>query len=413
MKTENKIVEYFTLPYNSRMTHTGVMICSLNKCRTLMRRDFLMKRSLRALLLAPCLALFTIGVMSTSAQADIDTDRVMRATVWVDVSWNGIVEVPYADNTTDRYSATVITYCTGFIVSATGHVATAGHCVRYDEGIRRALISKVIKEEKLAPANGQFDVTKLSWNVLHEETPTIRIGQPSIIKDAVFDNDGITAQLIGSQDFEAGDNALVQVANKQTADAVLQVADQTPKVRDRVTAVGFPGDTAVITDADRQSPTFKEGSISAQTVSKKGVPQLQLDAELISGMSGGPTLNNNGLVVGINSSGFDNRNQSYITDTTTLRTFLEQNGVKLTVATTATSAAATNAAPQREETQPVKTSGDNTLMIVLIVVVVLLLAAVGAVAFLFLRKQRAATQQAPPQAPTPPPSGPNNQGYSI
>ncbi len=361
-----------------------------------------MKRVLRALLAPLVLALVGIGLAAPAASADIDTDRIMRATVWVDVSWEGIVEVPYADDTTEKYTATAIGYCTGFIVSPNGHVATAGHCVRYDEGIRRQLIANVIAKEKLAPTNGQFDVTKLDWRVLHEETPTIRIGQPSVVNDAIFENEGITAQLLNSQDFEGGDNALVQVAGKNTEDAVLQIASQTPKVRDRVTAVGFPSDTAGISEADRQSPTFKEGSISAQTVSKKGVPQLQLDGELITGMSGGPTLNSTGQVVGINSSGFTDRNQSYITDTATLRTFLEQNGVKLSSAQPASSTPV--AVDPQPAAQPVQQSSDNGWMGgALIALTVLILVILGAGAWYILRERRKST---PVAAPVEPPMSP-------
>ena len=372
-----------------------------------------MKKLLRVML-APALAVLGLGLTAPLASAEVDTDQVMRATVWVDVSWKGTVYVPFNDSPQpEAFSAQTMKYCTGFIVSETGHVATAGHCVEYDDSVRKGLIANVIQQNDLAPANGQFDINKLTWTVTPEKTPTIRIGQPSVVKDAVFDNDGITAQLIKSQEFEAGDNALVHVSGKDTSAAVLRITDQTPKVRDRVTAVGFPSDTASITEADRQSPTFKEGSISAQTVSTKGVPRFQMDGELITGMSGGPTLNANGEVVGINSSGFDERNQSYITDTATLRTFLEQNGVKLTTATKAPSSNTGNADPQAVPVQAVKESGDNTLTVVLIVVVILLAAALGVGAFLFFRKQRAATQPATPNAPTPPPNNPNNQGYSI
>jgi S1-C subfamily serine protease len=383
-------------------------------------KDEAMKRSsIRALLVAPCLALLGIGFVSPPALADIDTDKVKQATVWVDVSWKGTVYVPFNDSPTpEAFAAETMKYCTGFIVSATGHVATAGHCVEFDDTARQGLLANVIEKNKLAPANGQFDVSKLTWQVNAEKTPTVRIAQPSIVKNAVFDNNGITARLIDYQGFQDGDNALVQVSGKDTSAAVLPITDQSPKIRDQVTAVGFPSDTASITEADRQSPTFKNGSISAETVSTKGVPRFQLDGELISGMSGGPALNEAGQVIGINSSAFNERNQSYITDTATLRTFLERNGIKLTTATNTPSAGTVNVDPQAAPAQAVKENSDNTPMVVLIVVLaVLLLAALGGGALLFLRQRRTqvqpATATASPHTPTPPSNDPPNQGYSI
>ena len=351
-------------------------------------KDMAMKRSLRASLVT-CLALLAIGAPAVPAVADIDTDQVMRSTVWVDVSWVGEVEVQYSDNTSQRFSATGGKYCTGFIVSGSGDIATAGHCVQYDADVRKELLQIVINENNLAPTSGQFDLDQLPWLVRVESTPTIRIGQPSIVKNAPFDKDGITARLVAAQDPEAGDNALVQVVGKGTSDAVLPIAEQAPKVRDHITAVGFPSDTASITEVTRQSPTFKEGSISAQTVSKKGVPELQLDGELISGMSGGPTLNSAGQVVGVNSSGFTNRNESFVTDTSTLRNFLEQNGVKLTTPAPASSKSASNStAAQPAAVQPAMSS-DTTLITTLIVALCVLAAVVIAgLVFLFLQRRK-------------------------
>lgn len=382
-----------------------------------------MKRlSARALLVAPCLALLGVGVVSSPAAADINTDDVMQATVWVDVSWKGTVYVPFNDSPTpEAFAAEAVKYCTGFIVSETGHIATAGHCVEFDDAAKQGMLANVIEKNDLAPANGQFDVSKLTWQVSAEETPTVKIAQPSIVKDAVFDNRPITARLIDRQGFQDGDNALVQVSGKDTSAAVLEIAGQSPKIRDQVTAVGFPSDTASITEADRQSPTFKNGSISAETVSTKGVPRFQLDGELISGMSGGPALNAAGQVIGINSSGFNERNQSYITDTATLRTFLEKNGVKLAAATTAPSTtsvspAASNSGSNAVDARPASQNSDNTLTIVLIVAVIVLLALLGVGAFLFLRQRRTPVQSvaspASPHSPPPPPNDPN-QGHSI
>lgn len=156
-----------------------------------------------------------------------------------------------------------------------------------------------------------------------DSIPTIRIGQPSSIKDRVF-TEVMTAQFITAQDFEAGDNALVQVANFDTSGAALPVASQVPAVREAVVYVGYPGDTASITEMNQQDPTFKDGRISAISISKKGVPQLQIDGEIIGGMSGGPTLNEAGQVVGVNSATFPTVSTSYVTHTDALRAVLKQ-----------------------------------------------------------------------------------------
>jgi serine protease Do len=346
---------------------------------------------LLACLLTPLLVLLGVA----PASADINVEETKQAVVWVDTVWEGSVAVTYSDNTTRKFAADYIGLCSGWIVSKDGHVVTAGHCVRPSRNTEVGLIADVIEDQKLVGADGaQLDPYKLDWAVAIDPSPTVKIGQPSSVKGRVFE-DGITAQLLDSQDFEAGDNALVQVANFDTSEAVLPVAATAPQVRDEVTSVGFPQDTASITEVDRQDPTFKDGRISSRIVSKKGVPQLQLDGELIGGMSGGPTLNADGAAVGVNSAGFTDTNQSYVTDTNTLRTFLSRNSVALTEGTAAETSAPTDSTAPVPGEQDNTTTEDSSFSLMTALLAILILAVV-VTAVLLLRRRK---------PPTQPPSG--------
>ena len=142
--------------------------------------------------------------------------------------------------------------------------------------------------------------------------------------------DYMTAQLIATQKFLDGDNALLRVADL-TGTPALEVAEGTPVTGDTVISIGFPGSVMSIADIERQRPSHKNGTVSSRQYSKRGVPSTEIDAAVSQGMSGGPTINADGKVIGINSFGIAGESQpfNFVTDTSTLRDFLTANGVHL------------------------------------------------------------------------------------
>ena len=85
-----------------------------------------------------------------------------------------------------------------------------------------------------------------------------------------------------------------------------------------------------------QQPSFKTGTVSSRQVQPTGAPTLEINAQVVSGMSGGPTVNERGHVVGVNSFGVGDGKVGFefITDTQSLRSLLQRNGVQLAAETT-------------------------------------------------------------------------------
>lgn len=285
-----------------------------------------------ALGIATALAFLTVtGTTAATATEEGGGTDLNASIVWVDVTMDATVEVPWDTGETTSYSTSVGSYCTGFFVSNEGHIATAGHCVEAGPTDYTAAISNV-----LATLNDEgHDVSnvnpaKLEWKVAFSR-PSARVGQPSGIPSGIFSGgDYYIAQVVDYQPFGTGDNALLRVADLADTPA-LPISDQTPQVGDKVTAIGFPGSVMSVADVQRQLPSYKSGYVSSRQYSTQGVPNTEIDAAVSGGMSGGPTINEAGEVIGINSFSITGETQqfNFVTDTETLRDFLTSNGVEL------------------------------------------------------------------------------------
>lgn len=76
-------------------------------------------------------------------------------------------------------------------------------------------------------------------------------------------------------------------------------------------SVGYPASVDLVTDLTF-TPSFKDGSISSKKTVEGGLlPVYEISAAVSAGMSGGPTVNLNGEVVGINSFGIVGEPQAF------------------------------------------------------------------------------------------------------
>ena len=72
-------------------------------------------------------ALFALSLGGGTANADTQQYRPVdldKSIVWVAVTWDGTVTVPFTDGTTEDKHASVQSFCTGWFVSTTGDIAT-------------------------------------------------------------------------------------------------------------------------------------------------------------------------------------------------------------------------------------------------------------------------------------------------
>ena len=196
--------------------------------------------------------------------------------------------------------------CTGFVVNPDGWIATAGHCV--DPSTAKDLILKnaagAYMDQFPDSPTGRDEVATIEWlqkNARVEgDTPD---RGPEFSLTALY---GTGTKLAGKMpaavvDFRPlgkGDVALLKVEKHNLPSAEL-ASDEDVSIGTPILAVGFPQVTQAVTGPSLD-PTNKSGTISKKST-MESIPEYEMNAAVTEGMSGGPTIELNGKVIGVNS----------------------------------------------------------------------------------------------------------------
>ncbi|MGH3560761.1 MAG: S1 family peptidase, partial [Mycobacterium sp.] len=325
-----------------------------------------------------------------------------QSIVFLQIQWSGAIQVPPSADAagqgywTDKLKLSAT--CTGWYASATAQVVTAGHCVDPAEG-RTGLINGYLKSQDATDLEA---TAYANWRVEgaaggSPPDRSVQAIQPNGVDGATITSP-TTVEVVDFKATEAGDIALLHVPNLTKQTPGLVVAQNAPQVGDSVTSIGFPGDIQNITDQSQIArASFKTGTVSSTQVTKSGVVQIEVSTELAPGMSGGPTVNKNGQVVGVNSRGLTKEaGFNFITNTPDLRSFLVSHNVPLVQ-------------------PPAPPNGPAGAMLFIIGGVVLVVAGAIAGLLLLLRRRRTPQfaagapvsgylMQGPPPPPVQPPS---------
>jgi len=272
-------------------------------------------------------------------------EKVGASLVFIRTRFMGQVGVTDPDRPTVWWDTVIVTgQCTGYVVDPRGFIATAGHCVNgTDSEILNALRLKMVTEAGARFGKSTDWVRQAyrqsvaeSWPVRGSETisePIVEVSVRQPAGDSQVLPSWTDADVVSYQEFKAGDNAVLKISPVREIPALV-VSGETPTPGDPVTSVGFPG--AVQSNAgDGQvpQPSYKTGTVSSRQVDDSGVTRTEVSATMGSGMSGGPTVNSAGEVIGTNSSGTslpdENDSFNFITDNLALRDYLSSHSVVL------------------------------------------------------------------------------------
>ncbi|HWG98270.1 MAG TPA: trypsin-like peptidase domain-containing protein [Pilimelia sp.] len=229
------------------------------------------------------------------------------------------------------------TRCTGFGISPNGYVATAGHCVDPGmEGVGRSFLLAAVGESIRRGYYNTDDPARLlafgeaNWRIEGQtrDSPADRevYLQRGVAAGGRTTGEVLPARVVDFRKLSEGDVALLKV---ETSDlpAVELATGTDVEIGTRVLSIGYPGSTDQVTDASFE-PTNKDGQISAKK-SSGGVPVYETSAALSGGMSGGPTVDLQGRVVGVNSFKVNGEEQAFnfLAPAGNLSELLTRNGV--------------------------------------------------------------------------------------
>ena len=280
------------------------------------------------------LAMLLTAMAMTPATAQPNTDPdIEQSVLFISITWRGFInyEIDSGYTWSDEVEAT--NWCTGFYVSTTGHIATAGHCVDpaggkeslIDEFLDDLVADDVITESE---KQGLLPTALANWivegqNNRSDPVRDIKVIQPA--DDAPVD-DWLTVSLTDFRPFESGDVAILK--GEVDGTTPLPLATEDPATGAAVTSIGYPGDVTGVVDLENLEATFASGTVSGrQTIG--GASRTQVNTDMAGGMSGGPTVDENGNVVGVNSSGIDNgQNYNFVTDTTDFMEWVSSHGIQ-------------------------------------------------------------------------------------
>jgi S1-C subfamily serine protease len=271
---------------------------------------------------------------------------VQPSVVYETVTWSGYVYDRYNRQYLNDKPFTVTMQCTGFVVNPDGYVATAGHCVDPTGG--KQAIREQAADWALENYYGYGGSVLTVEDVVGDYRVDILGSDDQVHKDKAEREVNVSwgasvsgvqvqkqkpARVLAFQKYEDGDGALLKV--DETDLNAIELADTSDvEINSGVVAIGYPAVIDSFTDPDL-TPTFDPGTVSSiKTVSHGLLSVFQLSAELSGGMSGGPTVDAEGRVIGVNSSHFVGEPFNYAVPAERINELMAGAGVENTVSET-------------------------------------------------------------------------------
>jgi serine protease Do len=276
---------------------------------------------------------------TTATPEEMAAAVVRPSIVYLDIYWSAYVQDHEGDWLNEGNPYEFAFSCTGFVVNPNGYIATAGHCV--DDGLEGAAGVAILYGVDEWIANGwasedqRADLTEIAYANWHVEgggtdTPADRTvyAQHGVAVSGMTSGEAWPARVVEALPVSEGDVALLKV-EETNLPTILLASDADVAIGTSILSVGYPASSDWVTDATYE-PTYKDGKISSKKTREGGLlPVYEISAAVSPGMSGGPTVNTEGDVIGVNSFGILGEPQAFnfLSPSSLVLEMMSRNGV--------------------------------------------------------------------------------------
>jgi len=252
----------------------------------------------------------------------------------------------------------------GFFVNPNGYIVTNGHVVfclesnNYKDdiytkrdilaGATMSLIEYVQNQQGISFTQDEIQ-TILNYNLQNGQVTDSHRSVYVILGEATGNiieaRAGYAASVVTAAPFLGRDLAILKVELTNTPALLIVESQDEVSVGDRVYALGYPGVATFHPNLSAKTvldPSFTDGVVSAKRLTSEDVAAIQHSAATTHGNSGGPLVNSEGKVVGvdnmgsINDLGLEVAGFNFAVACNVVLDFLRENGVQNFVGSTTT-----------------------------------------------------------------------------
>ena len=231
----------------------------------------------------------------------------------------------------------------GFFISSNGYITTNAHVSQMwhdgEDKAKQLLITKFIFAAGRSFYNiAQGSMTQQQYDIIRgriQGLSNFNMYHYVVIPDGTefpFEDKPSGYGAPTGESENAKDVAVIKIEVKNAPVLLLGDSDAV-KVSDTDTVIGYPGVADFgefknfLSPKSQLEATFTYGHISANKALASGAPILQTDANIDHGNSGGPVLNDKGLVIGLATFGKDSQH-SFVVTSNTAKEFVNAVGAK-------------------------------------------------------------------------------------
>jgi len=305
------------------------------------------------------LAVAPLARTEATAQSSYLIDSALPAVVLIysRIDFQGTFYIPW-DTGTEAWTVTsyIAVMGSGFFVNPSGYIVTNGHvvfCLESDDYHQDSYTQWDLIEggTEFLIAWGQANRGWPSWSsgtvdfiknfnhqhaTINSQTRSVYAILGEASGNIVELKRGISATVVNVDPFLGRDLAILKVELSNAPSLLIGDSDKV-KVGDAVYAFGYPG---VVTFHPLLSantyllPTVTQGVVSAKRQTTYDIPAIQHSAPITHGNSGGPLVDEQGRVIGINNMGsisdlgLEISGFNFAIASNVLRDFLRENGVE-------------------------------------------------------------------------------------